>query len=257
MRLQTRMMSLGLGAGAMYLLDPQQGKRRRALVRDQLVHLGNVATSRAGKAARDLGNRTRGLSHEVAARLHGEQVDDVVLHDRVRARLGHVVSHPSAIAVGCDDGCCTLSGPVTAEEREGMLAAVAKVRGVRELVDRLEVHETSDVAALEGGRATEDELAAGVEPQPAGRRTMVGLLAGSLLVAGGGLLLRSLRRRGRVELGSRRRSLGEVRLGAPAPPQLPDANGDGALAAEGESLMLDGGEPLAPRHSEPSGTPHH
>lgn len=32
------LISFGLGALAMYLLDPEQGRRRRALMRDQLVH---------------------------------------------------------------------------------------------------------------------------------------------------------------------------------------------------------------------------
>src|SRR5947209_8543715 len=34
---------LGLGAGLMYLLDPERGRRRRTLLRDRLVSLGREA----------------------------------------------------------------------------------------------------------------------------------------------------------------------------------------------------------------------
>jgi hypothetical protein len=33
---------LGLGAGLMYFLDPDRGRRRRTLVRDQMAHADNV-----------------------------------------------------------------------------------------------------------------------------------------------------------------------------------------------------------------------
>jgi hypothetical protein len=33
---------LGMGAGLMFIFDPVRGKRRRALVRDQLVHAGHL-----------------------------------------------------------------------------------------------------------------------------------------------------------------------------------------------------------------------
>ena len=41
------LVTLGLGALAMYLFDPQQGRRRRALVRDQITHARRVLSERA------------------------------------------------------------------------------------------------------------------------------------------------------------------------------------------------------------------
>jgi hypothetical protein len=52
----------GLGAGLMYLLDPQMGRRRRALARDQAVSLAHEAQDAAGVVARDATNRARGLA---------------------------------------------------------------------------------------------------------------------------------------------------------------------------------------------------
>jgi hypothetical protein len=90
---------LGLGAGAMFFLDPRQGRRRRALVRDQLTH----ACSRSAKAAdvvrRDATNRFVGTLAEARGALRRDHAADDVLVDRVRARIGRVVSHPAAIEV--------------------------------------------------------------------------------------------------------------------------------------------------------------
>lgn len=58
----------GVGAGLMYLLDPLEGDRRRALVRDKVVHLLNTASDAAGVTARDVAHRARGLAAEARAR---------------------------------------------------------------------------------------------------------------------------------------------------------------------------------------------
>src|SRR5690349_2313175 len=52
---------LALGAAAMYFLDPEGGRRRRALVRDQAEHLMSDWPGRATSTARDVANRARGL----------------------------------------------------------------------------------------------------------------------------------------------------------------------------------------------------
>ena len=53
---------LGVGAGLMYVLDPQSGRRRRALARDQAVHLAHEARDTARVVGRDLRNRAQGLA---------------------------------------------------------------------------------------------------------------------------------------------------------------------------------------------------
>ncbi|HEX2197367.1 MAG TPA: hypothetical protein VHG88_01915 [Burkholderiales bacterium] len=55
---------LGLGAAAMYLLDPEQGRRRRALMRDQAIKARRLIHERASGTARDLGNRAYGAAAE-------------------------------------------------------------------------------------------------------------------------------------------------------------------------------------------------
>lgn len=72
----------------------------------------------------------------------------------MRAKIGRVVSHPRAIQVLADRGRVTLSGPILAGEVDDLLAAVASVRGVVDVENRLQVHPTADnVPALQGGTA--------------------------------------------------------------------------------------------------------
>jgi hypothetical protein len=139
------------GVLAMYLFDPVAGRRRRALARDRLIRLGKTARQAAGVTSRDLKNRTLGTVAEGRAALFEDRVDDSVLLERVRSKLGFVVRHPSAIDVRASEGVVTLSGPVLTDEVQQLLAGVAAVRGVREVENRLDVHETSDnVPGLQG-----------------------------------------------------------------------------------------------------------
>jgi CBS domain-containing protein len=69
MRLITFLKGVGLGAGLMYLFDPDMGRRRRALIRDQAVHTQHVMTDRIESETRHLRNRAQGLIAETRAAL--------------------------------------------------------------------------------------------------------------------------------------------------------------------------------------------
>lgn len=51
---------LGLGAGLMYFFDPERGRRRRALVRDQMAHGTRITRDAAGATSRDMAHRASG-----------------------------------------------------------------------------------------------------------------------------------------------------------------------------------------------------
>ena len=52
---------IGIGAALIDLLDPEQGRRRRALVRDKVTSAANKAGDTVGKTSRDLANRAQGV----------------------------------------------------------------------------------------------------------------------------------------------------------------------------------------------------
>src|SRR5690606_15973204 len=81
-----------------------------------------------------------------------EAVPDRKLTDRIRARLGRVVSHPHAVRVTVEDGCVTVSGPILAHEAPRLLDTIRDVPGVREVENRLQVYERAgNISALQGG----------------------------------------------------------------------------------------------------------
>jgi hypothetical protein len=138
----------GVGTLVMYLLDPDRGNRRRALVRDQLVHAGNVTTHRVRTTAADLRNRSRGVGATVGSRLKKDDgISDQKLEARVRSEMGHAISNPSAISVSAEDHAITLAGPVLRDELDHLLSAVGRVRGVREVRNRLQVAEAAGEAS--------------------------------------------------------------------------------------------------------------
>jgi uncharacterized membrane protein len=140
-----------LGAGTMYLLDPDKGTRRRSLLRDQGVHAGHKLGEGLAATARDARNRGRGAVAELRSRLGKDQADDEILHERVRSAIGRVVTHPSAITVTVDQGRIILAGHVLADEMDDLLKQVERVRGVEEVRNELEMHRTPDEApALQG-----------------------------------------------------------------------------------------------------------
>lgn len=85
------------GAAVMYFLDPSIGRRRRALVRDKVVHAGKVINEAGKVTARDAAHRAYGVIAGTKRLFQRGEVSDEVLVGRVRAALGRVVSHPHAI----------------------------------------------------------------------------------------------------------------------------------------------------------------
>jgi gas vesicle protein len=136
-----------LGAGLIYLLDPQNGRRRRAQAAGQVTGIVNQtgrAFRQGGRYVQDLMNRGRGAAYETRRRFGaGERVSAEQLLQRVRSTMGHVVSNAGAIQVMADgDGVVTLSGRVVASEVDPLLTAVNKIPGVRQVINRLDVQDT-------------------------------------------------------------------------------------------------------------------
>src|SRR5947208_9164012 len=144
---------VGAGAALMYMLDPDRGARRRALVRDKAVSLANKTPDALNATARDLSNRARGLVSEAGAMFRGDEASDEVIVQRVRAAMGRIVSHPHAIRVESNEGRVSLSGNILGEEVADFLSCAGSMRGVCEVDNRLTgPDEARNTADLQGGR---------------------------------------------------------------------------------------------------------
>lgn len=144
--------ALTLGAALMYLLDPAQGRRRRALVRDKGRRLARLTEEGVGTLSRDVSNRLSGLKARASGAGDASVSDDEVVLERVRAEIGHHVSHARAIDVDVRDGHVCLCGPILTDEADRILQATRQVRGVRSVEDQLERHDSADIPSLQGGR---------------------------------------------------------------------------------------------------------
>jgi uncharacterized membrane protein len=173
----------GLSAGLMYFLDPDRGRRRRHIMRDKVLHGLHVAEDNAGTVRRDLANRARGLAAVARRPFNGEVAGDEIIVDRVRAELGRVVTHPGAIEVMVDDGIVTLSGSILADEAPSLLRRTWRVRGVEDVVDKLDRHETAeDVPALQGNaRPAGSTFELRQENWSPAARLMTGIAGGALM----------------------------------------------------------------------------
>jgi CBS domain-containing protein/uncharacterized protein YwbE len=183
---------LTVGAGLMYLLDPNRGRSRRAIVRDKAVSLYSDSANYAGKVQRDLRNRAAGVAASAKAKVtHEDEVADQKVEARVRTKLGRVTSHPHAIRVRAENGCVTLEGTILANEINGLVSAVRSVPGVTEVENRLQTHEKAgSIADLQGDREKPRERSEFMQVNwsPTAR-----LVASAL---GGGLVIYGLRAHG-------------------------------------------------------------
>jgi hypothetical protein len=137
----------------MYLLDPDQGNRRRARVRDKLLRARHLTGDAVDATSRDVRNRARGVVAELRSRLLPGDVSDDVLQERVRARLGQIVRYARSITTTVDSGRVTLRGPALTDDVSRIVRRIGQVPGVREVDNRLEAHaEPGTVPGLEAAR---------------------------------------------------------------------------------------------------------
>lgn len=177
------LIGLGAGASAMYLLDPNSGRRRRHRLEDSSIHARHAIEHAMQKTRRDFINRSQGFAAQLRSSLRRDIADDRVVAERVRAELGRYCSHPGAISVECHDGNILLTGSILADELRPVMRHIAHVKGVRHVRQNLKVYESSDdISELQGAgskmRSSVDILQRNWSPST---RVLMGLAASGLI----------------------------------------------------------------------------
>lgn len=181
--------ALALGAGAMYYLDPQQGRRRRALVGDKVDSLSHDARDYLDSQRKHASDRVRGMAARVRSRFSSAQPSDQQLYGNVRSRLGRTVSYPHAVDTDVQEGRVLLKGDILERELNTLMAEIWSIRGVKSIDCQLSLHaEPGNAPGLQGRprhtrRAKMRYLA----------RNGATLLA---IIGGAGAILRALRSEG-------------------------------------------------------------
>jgi uncharacterized membrane protein len=73
-----------------------------------------------------------------------EHLDDRVLVERIRSRMGRILSHPHKIHVASDRGTVTLWGQAPKEEARDLIETVNAMQGVRDVFDHIEEWQPED-----------------------------------------------------------------------------------------------------------------
>jgi uncharacterized membrane protein len=181
-----------VGGLLVYFLDPDTGRRRRALMRDRAVNLAKEADRAIGKASRDLSNRARGSVAEARSLLALRGTSDEVLVEQVRARIGRVASFPHFVEVSSRDAVINLRGAVLESELKDVLSTIAAIRHVASIRNELRAYKRpQDIPGIQQ-QASIRRKAAAPGWTPAARLAM-GVGGGALALLGGG--------RGLVRLG--------------------------------------------------------
>ena len=124
---------LAVGALAMYVADPSQGRRRRALLQDKVSSVSHHTSKAMTQTLHHARNRLNGLQASATRLLSPRQakpIDDHVLQARVRSRLGRVISNLHDVEVSAHEGIVTLGGQVAAHEQDRLAQLVAAIPGV-------------------------------------------------------------------------------------------------------------------------------
>lgn len=152
---------VGIAAGvlAMYYLDPLAGRRRRALVRDRLVSTGHDAAYFTGRKAKRVADHVKGYLARHRPGRHVDPESDQQLHDRIRARLGHVMHSPRSVEVQVEQGRVCLRGHILRPELDRVLHEVNRMAGVAAVETRLVTHETVAGIPARGALAQRAEVA--------------------------------------------------------------------------------------------------
>jgi len=187
-KLGTCMLLGGIGAAvAWYFTDPEKGERRRSSVARTAGRLLEKTRHEGMKTLRDSQNHLAGLAARIRSRVTVDEASDRVVEERIRSRMGRVVSAPRKIHVLCDHGAATLWGRVHIDEIHHLIRTVESTPGVKNIYDHLEIAEPEEATAAPANPVHEARRQTRLHWSPT-RRLLVG-------AAGAGLALYGWRRK--------------------------------------------------------------
>jgi osmotically-inducible protein OsmY len=136
------------GAAAAHFLDPDSGRRRRHVTRDQAASKAAGAAAAMQTQAQYAAGHVKGMAHAVTPHRH-EEMDDQTLADRVRSEIFRAEDAPKGnVSVDVQAGVAYLRGEVADQAWIERLGADArKVQGITGVKNLLHAPGTPTPAA--------------------------------------------------------------------------------------------------------------
>jgi osmotically-inducible protein OsmY len=137
-----KVLALGAALGALlaFFLDPQSGRRRRAMTRDRALGAARRSGRRVEQAGRGVAAETYGVAQKVKHREEEpKDLDDVTLARKVETEIFRDTDAPKgSVNVNVQDGLVQLRGEVERPELiEELVERTRKVQGVRDVENLL------------------------------------------------------------------------------------------------------------------------
>jgi gas vesicle protein len=149
---------IAITAATAYLLDPDNGKRRRSQLGDRCKSTAKQLNDRAHKIGDDIKHQYKGASVRARSWLSSDDRKDSALARRVKIDLWRAVPDTEKVGVIAHDGEIILHGHVLASEHDHVLNVVRAVEGVRNVSDHLaerdEIARPAGTARLKQGYVT-------------------------------------------------------------------------------------------------------
>jgi osmotically-inducible protein OsmY len=145
---------VGTGAGLMYLFDPQQGNRRRAMARDRAAGMFRRLIRRTERMGRGAAAQAYGVKQKAThMREEPKDLDDVTLARKVETEIFRDADAPKGqVSVNAANGVVTLRGEVESTDLvDDLEKRTRKVSGV-ERVENL-LHTPGEQARTSGESA--------------------------------------------------------------------------------------------------------
>ncbi len=139
---------VGIGAAAaaaMYLLDPDRGRSRRAKLSDQTAALARKAEEKGRAQAEYQKGVVQGLAHDLTESFRPErEFDDETLDQKVKSEaIGRWDGPKNDVEIDVENGVVTLKGNVDTENVDDLIRLVKGVPGVASVNDQLSIPQRS------------------------------------------------------------------------------------------------------------------
>jgi uncharacterized membrane protein len=179
-----------VGAAAVYFLQGERGKNRRAAFSRKAGHWTASVAGSASRYARDVRHRLEGIAREAWNYPPRRPPDDRVLEERIRSRMGRIVAQPHRIHVASENGAVTLWGAAAESDVRNLVHTVENMPGVVEILNHLERREPDDHDGQEFNSLKQAHRETLLHWSPAAR-----LVAG---IAGAGIAIYGWKRKDRL-----------------------------------------------------------
>ncbi len=135
--LSRSLLSVALTAGAVYLLDPVSGRRRRLLLVDQCERTARNLELRTRDARHELSNQFHSFTARTPANRERAQTSDKALCKQARAAIERSTTHPTAVECTAHDGNVYVRGDILTFEHQHLLDELRSIDGIRVITDHL------------------------------------------------------------------------------------------------------------------------